>query len=211
MEVAEAALLTSLSKLVTYFLDQVPDLNDKPETREAIARRLADTAWNGLLLLLRDALARHPSATLDGLGRFELRDDGAITFSPDASLLEASTALMETQDRHRRLGSQAAFYLLQALTLIDAMPKDVEINMAIGSSREPVQPSQAPSLRVTLSSVVVFAAKRLQQNIQRWGIEPNQQPMVSPAADVPFGWGAPLPPWLLELFQERQERRRPKA
>ena len=65
----EETLLLLVSKFVEQLLNQVPQ-SWTEEERSRISRFLAEGAWNGLLILLRESLASALNVAFEDIGRF---------------------------------------------------------------------------------------------------------------------------------------------
>ena len=111
------ALLTQLLK---------PTLRDLPATRtaaqlDAQAAIVADAAWAGLVMLLRQSLATGEPAALADVGHFE-RTDAEIRFVPAAALLEAASLQKTPADAHVFMIERAVLYLREGMALLQSVP-----------------------------------------------------------------------------------------
>lgn len=96
------------------------------EQRQAIAARVADSALDALVLLIRQTVAEGGVVSIGELGRIS-RDEGGWRFEPAAELLTAASLRRERQVALHELAQQSLFYLRQGLRLAEELREDVGI------------------------------------------------------------------------------------
>ncbi len=124
----EETTLALLSQFMKKLLNHC-DQNWDPEELGELSERLADAAWNALILFVRLSLTRGEPATFEEIGRFERTDTG-VHFEPAASLLEAAALDLKTGKGRTWTAERAVFYLTQGVDLLETIPENLELEIA---------------------------------------------------------------------------------
>lgn len=113
----EAHLLRVLSRLV-YQQIEMFDHGLTDEQVQELAGQVAEGAWNGLILLLRENLATGSFIALHEFGLIALTAEGDYTFEPAASLAQAGSLSLPRDVGNVALAERAVFYLTESLRLV---------------------------------------------------------------------------------------------
>lgn len=97
-----------------------------PEQRDEMAERVAEAAWEGLIVMLRQSFAEGQGVMLEHLGSFQ-KHKGQWLFMPAASLVEADAASLSEEEAPEMLARQALFYLTEGTEILDRLPKDLAL------------------------------------------------------------------------------------
>ncbi|HEX7957277.1 MAG TPA: hypothetical protein VF508_10065 [Pyrinomonadaceae bacterium] len=117
----QATVTMLLSRLITQVEGQYGG-----DARPEFADRLAQSAWSGLVMLLRHSFAQGDELLLEEVGLFsEGEEDWA--FRPAATLAEAASLKLPAEEARQRLARQVMFYLDTAAALLRDLPRDVEL------------------------------------------------------------------------------------
>jgi len=127
---------TTLRLLLSYAVRAL--LAERPETErmsdpDLFAKRVADACLDGLVVALRDCLARKEEFLLDEVGVFRPGDQW--TFEPAASLIEAEATQLPPEDGNLLLARKTLFYLRQGVELLNDCAGDVVIPGTPGSEK----------------------------------------------------------------------------
>lgn len=123
----EKTILKLLSHTIGQIIDQTVRQEWSVDQKNELSAHLADAAWNGLILMIRNCLANNQPAIIEEFGRFEHTNDG-WSFQPAASLLEGATLKMPSMEGHQLLAHQALFYLQETLDIVKKIPEDVKLH-----------------------------------------------------------------------------------
>ena len=125
----ERTLLRLLTQIVNRFLADVgTELITDTSRRTELSKRLAEVAWNGLILLMRQCLAAGKPMILDELGRFEKRTrDDNWKFVPASSLEHAYALNLPVEEGYHRLARRALICLGEAKDLLDGIGGDLDV------------------------------------------------------------------------------------
>lgn len=131
----EAAVIALLGHLTKQVLAEA-DAQWTSDAREMLAERIADGSWNGLLLLMREGLARDGTLLLHEFGRFR-RTESGISFHPAESLLSAASLNLPADEGAGWLAKRALFYLNEATKILATFSSDLVVEGE--GAREPAK------------------------------------------------------------------------
>lgn len=120
----EQIIMRFLSNIISRYLDQV-DHDWQVDQKKEISERIAEKAWDGLILLLRQTLLETTTVTLSELGRFE-RNGMEWKFWPAASLEEAAAFTLPAEEGYRASGQSVLHFLRSARELLEVIPSDIQ-------------------------------------------------------------------------------------
>lgn len=212
----EDTILKLLSQFVKQLLEQF-EQSLAPEDLDTFAERVADAAWNALLLFLRHSLGHDQPAILEEVGRFE-RSDTGVNFEPAASLVEAASLSLESREGQLWLADRALFYLDQGVELLEDIPEDLELKTRrsqierakkiFGSEEKILRAILGEKIRLLkLSDAVHDAGQRLERIESR--LRPQGIPSLTMASRRGMRPWTPEAPVLeeIEKLVERMERK----
>lgn len=183
----EKTILAMLTKVVARLLDEAaPGLGT--ESREKLALHVADGAWNGLIVLLRQSLSGGQEVFLEDLGRFAWTE-GHISLEPAAALTEAAALATPAEQGHRMIAAQALFLLHEGLRLVERTPPGMKLDPADVRFRGTPEENFLHSLLgmgkitdVEFSGKVATVARRLEVQAARLR---HPGPILMPGTEAP--------------------------
>lgn len=119
----EKSVLNLISQSVRHILREYGAGWDERAEQE-VSDRVADVAWNCLILGMREMFSEGRPAAFDELGRFQLAD-GKWEFEPADSILEAGALSMNHEEGNQLMAVHALYYISQATSLIKRIPDEV--------------------------------------------------------------------------------------
>jgi len=134
---------TTTLRLMSHLVGQIINHYDSEgninvEQRKQFSDKVAEAAWEGLVVMMRQSFAASESVVLEHVGRFEKRGEQWI-FSPAASLAEADAVSLPPQEGREQLANHALFYLEQGEEILERIPRDVEIRLKVRVGEEVIR------------------------------------------------------------------------
>src|SRR5438067_2416724 len=120
----ERVLLELLTSLVGRYLIRSSSQQRVPAD---LASDIANAAWDGLILLLRQTLVTENVVTLPDLGIFERIGDG-WSFSPAAGLTEAASLRVPPEAGQAEIAAMLVIHVAAAERLLDNLSRDIRVN-----------------------------------------------------------------------------------
>jgi hypothetical protein len=161
MQSTVRSLLTRLTEqLVVYFLE-----DGQIKHQDEFVARLADGAWDGLILLLRQSIATEDEVMLEEIGVFR-KNENRWEFHPAASLLEVDAMKLSEEDESKQLAQTSLFYLDQATELLGQLERDPVIHSESMSPESKLLRSvfgEKVSDESVLSDRITEAARKLER------------------------------------------------
>ena len=130
----EETLLLLLKRLTSQLVEHFDEKN-RLSRREDFADRVAEGAWEGLVFMLRQSLAKEDFVVLKDVGTFR-REKGGVSFEPAASLVQAAGLRAPAPEAYEEQARRALFYLHEATELLRCIPYDVKVRAEEGARQE---------------------------------------------------------------------------
>lgn len=121
---------TTIIKLVSLSVGNLLDdarVRLTPEQRALLSQQIAESCWDGLLVMLRHSFATSETVQLQDVGYFQKAGD-VVYFHPAAPIAEVVALGLEPENRDQHFADMGLFCLNQAIELLSHCSTDVNFD-----------------------------------------------------------------------------------
>ena len=156
----EQHLLRLLRHIIEQLLPNESELSD----RELLTQRIAEACWDGLILLMRNAVGSQTEICLEGFGYF-FRHEDEWWFRPAAPIVEAQALELERERGSQFLAERALFFLRQGVSILELIPEDINLHSDTSATEETLLSASLPLRSQTKAATLRQAIQSIERQL----------------------------------------------